>query len=294
MADVAPEPMRIVLFIREPMGTLYQRAQQVIAGSGHRLVGVLTSAGPPTRRTDRYQELVAQTPRSTDLIVSNFPSRWAGLVAPLRPDLVLILGFSWKVPDDVLALPRIGTVNWHGALLPNYRGRGDWALQWMLRNDEPAYGITFHWVDADWDTGPILTQGPVPIEDDDDVGSILTCAVDLTVELLPEVLAMAARREPGTPQSGGFYCGPIEPEWRNIDWNAPARTVHNQVRSWLGQGATATIDGVPTRVIRTRLIGLDGASAPPGAVLARDGETLVVQCGDHPLQILQHYPEPRE
>ena len=288
--DTSHEPLRIVMVIREPMGTLYQRAQEVIRQMGHRLVAVVTSAGPRTRRTIGYLDIVAQTPVSTDVIVSNYPTRWASVLAPFRPDLIVVLGFSWKLPVDVIELPRLGTINMHGALLPNYRGRGDWVLQWMFRNDEPEYGITYHRVDAGFDTGPILMKGPVPIGDEDDMMSLLSRAIDVAIDLLPQVIEMAARGEPGTPQEGGFYCEPMDPAWRLIDWNVPARAIHNQVRGWLGQGALATIDGVETRVIKSRLIGHSNGSAPPGTVLARDNGSLIVQCGDGPIQIIDLSP----
>lgn len=292
MPDSAQSSLRIVLFIREPIGPLYQAVQEIIRERGHRLACVVTSAGPRARRTDRYREIVAQTPHSTEVIVSNFPAHWAGMLAPLEPDLILILGWSWKLPDDVIALPRLGTVNWHGALLPNYRGRGDWAMQWMLRNDEPNYGITFHWVDSDWDTGPMLAQVPIPIGDDDDVTSIFARAVDATIEVFPAVLDMAARGEPGTPQpEGGFYCEPIEPEWRTIDWHAPARTVHNQVRSWVGQGAFATVDGRSVCITRTRLVPAATTAAAPGTVLERSDGSMQVQCADGPIEVLAYTEE---
>ena len=108
------------------------------------------------------------------------------------------------MPQDLIDLPRIGVVNWHRALLPNYRGRGDWALQWMLRNDEPEFGFSFHWVDADWDTGPMLMQQAIAISDDDDATALLTRVVHATIDVLPGVIEMAARGEPGTPQVRGF------------------------------------------------------------------------------------------
>lgn len=273
--------------MREPMGPFFHAAQQVIRKQGHRLVAVVTSASPRTRRTDRYQGIVAQAPLAADVIVSNHPQRWAGMLAPYRPDLMLILGWSWKMPPELIALPRVGMINWHGALLPRYRGRGDCALQWMLRNDEPSGGVTYHWVDDDWDTGPILAQQAFPIMDDDDVTSIVASVVRTGIVLLPTALERATRGEPGTPQpAGGFYVGPFEPEWGTIDWNAPARTIHNQVHSWLGRGAPAMVDGVPTTIPKTRLVTGPHREARPGSVLARADGIFTIQCGNGPLAVL--------
>jgi methionyl-tRNA formyltransferase len=283
----ADQPLRIVLFVREPFALA--GALQTIRELGHRVVAVLTSAGPPTRRSDGYQTIVQQTPKNIDVIVSNFPARWAALIAPYAPDLIVIATFSWKVPPDVLAIPRIGTINLHGAMLPNYRGRGDYALQTMFRNDDRhGYGATWHWVDDDFDTGPILAQQIVPIEDDDDVMSLVGKLVTASIATMPRAISMAASGEPGTPQRDqGFYCGPLDPAWQTIDWNAPAREIHNQVRAWFLTGAYATIDEMEARITRTRLVA-GNADATPGTVLSRDNGTLIVQCGDGPIQILEY------
>ena len=80
----------------------------------------------------------------------------------------------------------------------------------------------------------------------------------------------------------------MDPAWRTIDWNALARTVHNQVCSWLGQGAYATIDCSTVCIMKTRLITEDGRVGPPGSVIACGEGTLTMQCGDRPLEILAY------
>ena len=105
-----------------------------------------------------------------------------------------------------------------------------------------------------------------------------------------------ARGEAGDPQdeSQATEAGLFEDAWRVIDWSQPARTVHNQVRSWVGlrdipAGALGEIDGETLQITKTRLLAgrIHGACpAPPGTVVQRDGERLIVQCGDGPIEIL--------
>ena len=89
----------------------------------------------------------------------------------------------------------------------------------------------------------------------------------------------------------------FEDAWRVIDWTQPARTVHNQVRSWIGMrdipsGALGEIDGRTVQITKTRLLpaGSPQGSPPPGTVVRRDGERLVVQCGDGPIEVLAWVP----
>lgn len=227
------------------------------------------------------------------MIISNYPDRWAAMIAPLRPDLILTGGFNWVIPADVLAVPRLGAVNFHDGLLPRYRGMN--ATGWALRNDEPQFGFTAHRMTPCLDDGPILAQRAMPLGDDDDIESIRAWQAANIPSILQETLARVAAGDPGTPQrEEDAYCTPgrFEEAWRWIDWSQPARAIHLQVRSWIGtrdqsRGAIGCLDGRPIRVIKTALLPAATCSAAPGTILDRDGETLTVQCGDGPLRLVR-------
>jgi methionyl-tRNA formyltransferase len=71
-------------------------------------------------------------------------------------DILLLYG-SKIIKPNILAIPRVGTLNAHSSLLPKYRGSA--SEFWMLLNDERQYaGITVHWVDPGLDTGDIFLQ----------------------------------------------------------------------------------------------------------------------------------------
>jgi methionyl-tRNA formyltransferase len=287
-----PDPWRVVLFTVFPEGLVYQIVAAALQPLGHRIVGVVTSPGPKRRRSPVYQSVVAAVPPGIDVLVSNHPERWAAMLAPWRPDLIISGAFPWRIPADVLALPRLGAINLHDALLP--RNRGPNATGWALRNGEPETGFTIHLLTPDFDTGPILAQGRVPIGDDDDMESLGAAFGTLIPELLRIALDRVARGEEGDPQDEGqaTEAGLFEEAWQTIDWSQPVRTIHNQVRSWVGlrdipRGALGTIEGDRLRITKTRLLPSAAASPlPPGTVLARDQDQLVVQCGDGPLAIL--------
>ncbi len=139
-------------------------------------------------------------------------------------------------------------------------------------------------MDAELDTGGILAQGSIPIEDDDT--EIMQIGPKLGAEafrLLPGVLARVAAGEPGEAQdeSGATWAGHFEDdEYARIDWGRPARRIHDQVRAWhLTMGLSpvvapvAELDGERVRVVRTSL-------RDPG------GDARRVECGDGPLWIV--------
>jgi methionyl-tRNA formyltransferase len=294
----APESWRIVVFTNMPGGMIYSLVNEVVRPLGHRVVGVVTSPGPKRRRSPTYLEVVAAVPPGTDVIVSNHPARWAAMLAPLQPDLIISGGFPWRIPADVLALPRLGAINFHDALLPRHRGPN--ATGWAFRMDDTETGLTIHRITPEFDTGPVLAQVRVPITDDDNLSTLIAKIVDHAPGLLRQALQRVAQGEEGEPQdeSQATEAGLFEDAWRIIDWTQPARTIHNQVRSWVGLrdiplGALGEIDGETLQITRTRLVPHELTNqepAPPGTVLRRDGEHLVVQSGDGPIEILAWSP----
>jgi methionyl-tRNA formyltransferase len=293
---VSETSLRIVLFTNAPGGTSVTVQMRFAAEAGHRLVGVVTTPGPPKRRSLDYLDVVKATPPNTDVLVTNHMNRVAAMIAPLRPDLIVCVGFPWVIPEDVLALPPLGVVNLHNSLLPKYRGPN--ALGWAFRNDEREYGLTLHRMVPALDAGPILAQERVSIADEDDVDSLHRRLFDIVrgQQVWDAVYERVIRGDPGEPQdeSQASEAPLFEPEWRFIDWSRPARTVHNQVRSWYGmrdipKGAIGEIDGRQVTVLKTRLTGQQ-SDAAPGTVLPDSDGRLLVQCGDGPLEIVQWDP----
>src|SRR6478752_3698102 len=72
--------------------------QGVLDAHGHRLVGVVTGPGPQKRRTKDYLDVVRAVPPGIDVIVTTHMGRLAAMLAPLRPDLIVCVGFKWLVP----------------------------------------------------------------------------------------------------------------------------------------------------------------------------------------------------
>jgi methionyl-tRNA formyltransferase len=288
-----PDRWRVVVFTNIPGGMVYALVDETLRPLGHRIVGVVTTPGPKQRRSLAYLDVVAAVRPGVDVLVSNHPERWAAMLAPLRPDLIISGGMPWRIPPDVLALPRLGAINLHPALLPRYRGPA--AIEWAFRNGDAEMGVTVHRLSPDFDTGPILAQARIPITDEDDIDSLMSRFGPVLPGLLEQALERVALGDPGEPQdeAEATYASLFDDEWRIIDWGRPARAIHNQVRSWsgirdVGKGALGEVDGELLLITRTRLRpaepGVEGA--PPGTIVCRDGEELVVQCGDGAISLV--------
>ena len=225
-------------------------------------------------------------PPGLDLLFARDKHALEPLFRAYEPDVMICWGFPWKIPQAALDVPRLGSVNMHPALLP--RHRGPIPLAWALRDGDPVWGLTWHRMDAELDTGNVLAQGSVPIDDDDvDIEQFAPKLFSGAVELLPGALERVAAGDSGDPQpaEGASWAGHFEDDdYARIDWSQPARSIHNQVRAWnleFGfsgiRAPVADIDGEKVVVRQTRL-------TDPG------GEARAVNCGDAPIWVVATEP----
>jgi methionyl-tRNA formyltransferase len=269
--------------------------------AGHEPVAVVTSQGPHGRqnesnpeRREFFNRLIWESPPDLDIAIAHDRTRLAPLLAAFEPDLVLCLGFPWRVPLDALAVPRLGIVNGHPSLLPRYRGPSP--IAWAVRNAEPEVGMSYHRMDEDFDTGRVLAQGSVPLGDDDWMPELQPKLAALSAELLPRVFERLAAGDPGDPQDDAqtSYAGFFEDEYSPVDWSRPADELHRQVRAWsfmfgYGRGAVADIEGEIVPIVRSRVEhGVTEGS--PGDIVRRDGEAVLVRCGEDALWVLEREP----
>jgi methionyl-tRNA formyltransferase len=276
--------MRVALFARIPDVVVQMDA--LLRELGHECAGVVTTPGPPGRYgEDPLSTLIEVAPRHLDVLVAADSTRFAALLAALDPDVAFCGGFPVRIPPDALALPRHGVVNGHPAVLPRYRGPNP--VGWALRNGDEELGFTFHRMDADFDTGPILAQGSAPLADAERPEHVQERIFGLAAALLPQTLARVEAGDPGDPQDdeGASYAGFFEPEYAEVDWTRPALEVHRQVRAWWVaaardgvRGPLAELGGERVLVLRTRLDESEGGTR--------------VDCGDGPIWVVETAPAP--
>ena len=93
------------------------------------------------------------------------------IIGELRPDLMFMHSFMHRLKRDIFDAPRLGTVNVHPSLLPRHRGSSP--TDWVLRDGDQVTGLTAHFVDEGLDTGPIIAQEAVSVEEGDVRTSII-------------------------------------------------------------------------------------------------------------------------
>ena len=268
--------LRVVVVTRVPPVLL--GFHQAIADLGHEPVALMTLAG----ESPFAAELLASVPQGLDVLIPGRRVRIAPLLETVRPDLVVCMGFPWKVPADALAVPRLGWLNGHPSLLP--RHRGPVPVAWAIRRGDDELGITFHLMDAELDTGPVLAQRTFPLGEFEEPDALYARMGPTVVEALREALEKIAAGERGAPQEEGgeyetfFVEGDV---W--LDLSRPASEVHRLVWAWLftiphgtERGPVLELDGKTVRVLRSSLEEVEGA--------------VRVECGDGPLWLVRTEP----
>ncbi len=254
--------MKVVLVAQIPPAV--EGFTRMLRDLGHEPVALLCTREHAERYGNAFDELVRNAPDGLDVLV---PARRAGIAPLLRryePDLLLCAGFPWKIPADALDVPRLGAMNAHPGLLPQHRGPSPMA--WAIRNGESEAGFTFHRMDAELDTGPILARGTAPLDDEHSWDELTSKLIGLVGELFPVALARVEAGDPGDPQEGeGAYEPFFEEEYVWIDWSRTATEIYRQVRSWrfasatgFPPGALAELDGQTLRVLKVSLEPAEG------------------------------------
>jgi methionyl-tRNA formyltransferase len=255
----------------------------VLRDAGHEPVALLT-----VRDNDgRYGGfdlggMLGQVPGELDVLMPARRSAIAPLLESVRPDLVVCTGFPWKVPADALAVPPLGWLNGHPSLLP--RHRGPVPVAWSIRAGDEEVGLTVHRMDAELDTGPILSQRTMPIGEYVEPDEFYQRMGPLHLETIREALDKLVAGERGTPQpTGGTYESFFTDADADLDLSRPAEEVHRMVWGWrytipLGtrQGAFVELEGETVRVLASSLRHVDGAAR--------------IECADGPLWLVKTEP----
>jgi methionyl-tRNA formyltransferase len=258
---------------------------ELIRALGHEPVAHLAARFPPKFDSPQTRDFLGrqllESPQDLDLVYPGGPERIAPVLRSYEPDLLICTAFPWRIPPEALEVPRIACVNGHPSLLPEYRGPTPFG--WAIRSGETEIGMSYHVMDASFDTGNLLAQKAVPLDEDETLESLWPKLGEAAREILPSVFERLARGDEGDPQGEGSYQTLFEEEYAILDTSRTAEEVHRQVRAWrvtpfgvAGRGPLLERDGARVRVVKSSLAEVDGAER--------------LECADGPIWILETEP----
>lgn len=271
---------------------------KALVEAGYEVCGVFTQPDKPKNRGMKLQPSpVKECALALGLNVYQ-PAKMRdgealGILRGLKPDLIAVAAYGKILPVDILELPPLGCVNVHSSLLPRYRGAAP--INWAILNGEDETGVTIQYMAEGVDTGDILAQAKTPIDINENAAQLFDRLArmggPLLVETVKEIEAGTVRRVP-QDETLASHAPMLSREQSPMDWGRTARQLHNQARGlYPWPAATAVLDGIRCKILRTALSG-ETTDRAPGAVLQADKKGLRVACGDGGvLDILELQPD---
>lgn len=215
----------------------------------------------------------------------------------LNADLFIVIAFR-MLPEIVWRMPRLGTFNLHASLLPKYRGAAP--INRAIMNGEKETGITTFFLKHEIDTGDMIEQKTIAIEESDNAGTIhdklMTLGANMVSSTVEKILDGSLQTIP--QPEGEFKSAPkIFKEDCVVKWNDSAMTIHNQIRGLSPYPAACTtlIDGngkkIPIKIFESRITDLENKDITPmpGEIVA-DRKKLIIGTGDGVIEILSLQP----
>ena len=271
-----PTPLRIIF-----MGTpdfAVPTLEALLALPEAQVVAVVTGPDRPAGRGRQLQaSAVKQAALAHDLpVLQPTNLKDPAFQAELQrytADLQVVVAFR-MLPEAVWNMPRLGSVNIHGSLLPQYRGAAP--INWALMHGDLETGVTSFFLRHEIDTGDLILQAKMPIDPADDFGSVYDKLKVLGAQLAARtVAAIAAGTAPSTPQPNIPDLRPapkLTKETGRLDFNRSAYDLVNQVRGLAPAPAAYTTlpDGRGLKVLRAAVVAEISTAATPGT-WATDG-----------------------
>ncbi len=210
----------------------------------------------------------------------------------LNADVFVVVAFR-ILPRSVYTIPKFGSFNLHGSLLPKYRGAAP--IHWAIINGEKETGVTTFFLEDKVDTGNIILQAVLPINEDDDLGTVHDKMSLLGAEVVLKTVDLIESGNYELKKQDNTLASPapkITKELGEIDWNKPAFQIHNLVRGLSPfPGAYFIYNGLKYKVFKSAVS--DSLQLSPGEIKQTKDE-IFIGCSDNALQILEIQPEGRK
>lgn len=177
----------------------------------------------------------------------------------LKPDVICVVAYGKILPKELLDIPRLGCINVHGSLLPQYRGAAP--IQWAVLNGDKETGITTMYMDVGMDTGDMVLKEKVEIGENETTGELWDrlskIGANLLVKTLKQIEDGIAPRE---KQGENFTLAPmLSKEMAKINWDEmDAIKIKNLVRGLNPiMGAYSNLDGKKVKFWKVNVVSVN-------------------------------------
>lgn len=239
------------------------------------LAGVALSQQPATSSQPIEAKVAQYNLPLLTVTRADLPNVLREWIHTLQADVVFVIGFPYRLPAELFTSTRLGAINFHGGLLPEYRGPDP--VFWLLKGGAAQGGITVHQMDATFDTGPILLRKSLPVIPGETYGIHISRLGELMPIVLAETLTLLNQPDlPLTPQtttSAQYHPRPTLHDL-TIHWaTQSAREIENLINASnpAHGGALTYLKGNPIRILEVTPANVGGSvNTPPGTIVYAD------------------------
>ncbi len=213
--------------------------QKLLEHTDFNVMGVVTQ---PDKRRGRGKQLI---PSAVKKVALNYDipiwqpkqikkaKKTLSALKNTQADAFIVVAYGQILSSEILEMPKLGCINVHGSILPQYRGAAP--IQWCLYNGDRQTGITTMLMDEGLDTGDMLLKAYTDISLLDNAHEIAEKLASQGASLLIETLQKLEKKEIQAitqNESEATYASLINKEDFMIDWNKSAIEIHNQIRGF--------------------------------------------------------------
>jgi len=287
--------MKIIFFGSNDFAAVHL---ELLLGSGHELLACVTGPDRPQGRGMKISAspikqiaLKRQIPCLQPTFLKD--KKIVDALKSYEADIFVVVAYGRLLTQEILDTPKMLCMNVHGSLLPQYRGAAP--VNWAILNGDKETGVTIQQMALALDTGDIIAQEKMSIEDDENAAQLCGRMAQVGAQLLIKVLDKKPTGHYSlSPQDESLvtYAPKLTKEMGKIDWNRPAQSMVDQVRGlqpW--PGAYTFYNGKILKIIQAQISTESIGKCGPGQVINVDKNGFHIACADKGLLIKEVQPE---
>jgi methionyl-tRNA formyltransferase len=265
----------------------------ILVKNGYQVVGVVTSPDSYGGRGGKQliQSAVKKYAQQHDLKILQ-PEKlrspdFLDQLKILNADVQIVVAFR-MLPEMVWNTPPLGTFNLHGSLLPKYRGAAP--INWAIINGEKETGVTSFKLSHEIDTGDIVMQKKIPIEYDDNAGSLHDKMMHTGAEVILSTIRLLEKENISfvkQSEEQATKAPKIFHDTCQIDFSKSSDRIYNFIRGLSPHpGAWTMLDGHECKILKAEIIEKSHSKAP-GTIETDQKKSLRISTQDGFISVLE-------
>ena len=204
-------------------------------------------------------------------------------------DVMVVAAYGLILPPAVLAIAPHGCINIHASLLPRWRGAAP--IHRAIEAGDAQSGVTIMQMEAGLDTGPMLAVQSLPIDPQDNTGTLhdklAVLGADILLKTLREIEQGSVHPTP-QPEQGVTYASKISKEEAALDFSLPAQTLARKIRAFNPfPGAHASVEGALIKLWQAEALPQSSTALPGEVLAATPQQGVLVACGEGVLRLTE-------